>query len=261
LSASVDRVDRRGLETRRILLENAFNFRDVGGVAVEHGGRVRRGWVYRSDGLHRIGAADVEILARLGITDVFDLRSDSELARDGVGPFAGEHARHHHVPLVKRSLSPFDPDIDWRTVNLRDRYVEMLEEGGPSIRTIFDALAESGGAPIVFHCSGGKDRTGVVAALLQRTLGVSDEVVVDDYSSSESHLRAATTDLRAGLDGLGLDETAIAYLTSSPPERMRYTLAELDRRWGSTARYLRSIGVAERTETEIRAKLVESSSR
>jgi protein-tyrosine phosphatase len=224
---------------------------------VAHGGRVRRGRVYRSDGLHRVGPGDVEVLARLGITDVFDLRSDSELARDGVGPFAESHARHHHVPLVKRSLSPFDPDIDWRTVNLRDRYIEMLEEGGPSIRTIFDALAQSNGTSIVFHCSGGKDRTGVVAALVQRTLGVSDEIVIDDYATSENHLRAATTNLRAGLDGLGLDDAAIGYLTSSPPERMRYTLTELDRRWGSTSRYLRSIGIGERIESQIRAKLVE----
>jgi protein tyrosine/serine phosphatase len=245
------------LETRRIRLENAFNFRDVGGVAVADGGRVRRGRVYRSDGLHRVAAGDIEVLARLGIADVFDLRSDSELARDGLGPFVGEHARHHHVPLVKRSLSPFDREIDWRTVNLRDRYVEMLEEGGPSIRAIFDALAESRDAPIVFHCSGGKDRTGVVAALVQRTLGVSDDVVIDDYAISERHLRTAATDPRSGLDGLGLDEAAIAYLTSSPPERMRYTLAELDRRWGSTSGYLRSIGVTEQTEDAIRTRLVE----
>ena len=117
------------------------------------------------------------LLTRLGVSEVFDLRSEAELARDGIGPYASTRARHHHVPLVKRSLSPFDPDIDWRTINLRDRYIEMLDEGGAAIRAIFTALAEPRARPIVFHCSGGKDRTGVVAALIQRSLGVSDDVI------------------------------------------------------------------------------------
>jgi protein tyrosine/serine phosphatase len=246
------------LSDRRVFLANAFNFRDVGGVPCSPSGSIRRGRVYRSDGLHRLGGEDAEILTKLDVSEVFDLRSEAELARDGIGPYASTRARHHHVPLVKHSLSPFDPDIDWRTINLRDRYIEMLDEGGAAIRAIFTALAAPRARPIVFHCSGGKDRTGVVAALLQRSLGVSDEVIVEDYSVSEHHLHEAVTDLRSRLDGLDLDAAAIAYLTSSPPERMRYTLAELDRRWGSTSSYLRSIGVDERTELAVRAALVES---
>jgi protein-tyrosine phosphatase len=213
--------------------------------------------VYRSDGLHRLDDADIDALSALGIADVFDLRSDAELARDGIGRFAGARARHHHCPLVKISLSPFDPDIDWQTVNFRDRYLEMLEEGGETVRAIFAALAARSAAPLVFHCSGGKDRTGVVAALVQRSLGVDDDDILGDYAVSESLLQAAADGVRARLDDLGLSSAAIAYMTSSPPDRMRYTLDELDRRWCSTQGYLRWAGVSAEIEEGVRRNLIE----
>jgi protein-tyrosine phosphatase len=197
-------------------------------------------------------------MERLGIRRVFDLRSDAELARDGIGEFAGRVAEHVHVPLVRVSLSPFDPDIDWKTVNLRDRYLEMLEEGGNAVRAIFSALAGAAAGAVVFHCSGGKDRTGVVAALVLRALGVADTAIVEDYALSEANLAEAVREYREHLQQAGLDSAAIAYLTSSPPERMRYTLAELDRRWGSTQEYLRWIGVDEDAVASLRRNLLEA---
>jgi len=258
LSEKADRVDRAGLDHRRVSLSNAFNFRDLGGVRAGASGRVRRGKVFRSDGLHRVDERDVTALTALGIGDVFDLRSAAELARDGIGEFAGQRAHHHHCPLVKISLSPFDPDIDWQTVNFRDRYLEMLDEGGAAVLAIFHALAAPSAKPLVFHCSGGKDRTGVVAALIQRTLGVSDDVILDDYAASEGLLQAAANGVQSRLDALGLSSSAIAYLTSSPPDRMRYTLDELDRRWGSTTAYLRWAGVTKEIEDGVRRNLVEA---
>lgn len=245
------------MASRHVALSSAFNVRDLGGLPAGEGWRVRRGRAFRADALHRLTPADRAILERLGIRRVFDLRSEAELARDGIGEFAGREAEHVHVPLVRVSLSPFDPDIDWKTVNLRDRYLEMLEEGGTAIRAVFTALSAPSCGAIVFHCSGGKDRTGVVAALVLRTLGVDDPAIVADYSLSEANLVEAVREYRAHLEEAGLDAAAIAYLTSSPPERMRYTLAELDRRWGSTEGYLRWIGVDDRTVDRLRRNLLE----
>jgi protein-tyrosine phosphatase len=247
----------RVMESRQVALHSAFNVRDLGGLPAGQGRRVRRGCAYRADALHRLTAGDCAILSNLGIRRVFDLRSHAEVARDGIGVFAGGAAEHVHVPLVRVSLSPFDPDIDWKTVNLRDRYLEMLYEGGAAIRAIFAALATETPAPVVFHCSGGKDRTGVVAALVLRCLGVPDGVIVEDYALSEANLAEAVRDYRAHLHEVGLDCAAIAYLTSSPPERMYYTLAELDRRWGSTDAYLQSIGVDAATIDCARRNLLE----
>jgi protein-tyrosine phosphatase len=245
------------MEARRVSLSTAHNVRDLGGLPTAKGGRVRYRRAYRADALHRVTPEDRAVMQALGIRRVFDLRSDAELARDGIGEFAGRIAEHVHVPLVRVSLSPFDPEIDWTTVNLRDRYLEMLEEGGVAIRAIFSALAQADPGAVVFHCSGGKDRTGVVAALILRALGVPDAIIVDDYSLSETNLSAAVRQYRSQLENSGLDAAAISYLTSSPPERMIYTLAELDRRWGSTETYLESIGVPTAMVEGVRRNLLE----
>ena len=240
---------------RRIELQGAFNFRDLGGHRGRYGTTVVEGRLFRSDGLHRLLPADVLRLEPLAIGRVFDLRSDAELAKDGIGDFA--RSRHVHVPLVAVTLSPFDPEIDWGRINLQERYVEMLETGGHAIRAVIEAAAELPCAPLVFHCTGGKDRTGVVAAVVLRTLGVGDDDIVADYACSQEYLREFLAGVRDELLRRGLSQEAIAYLTSSPPERMRRTLRELDRRWGSVERYLDWIGVDEATVDRLRENLLQ----
>ena len=189
---------------------------------------------------------------------VFDLRSQLELDSDGVGDFAHSNGRHVHIPLVTVSLNVFDGRIDWENVDLGERYVEMLNTGGPAFRAILGQAAKSSGPPIVFHCTGGKDRTGVVGAVLLRALGVSDEDVVADYAVSEAYLGGFLERYREAMEAEGMDPDAIAYVTSSPPERMRHTLAELDRIWGSTEGYLDSIGIGVDTLESLRVTLTES---
>jgi protein-tyrosine phosphatase len=237
-------------------LTGAANFRDLGGHATRSGRWVARGRAFRSDGLQRITAADVAVLEGLQIDRVFDLRTEGEVERDGIGSFASVGDRHVHVPLVAVTLSPFDPDLDWSQIDLQDRYLQMLREGGSAIARIFVALAEPGARPLVFHCTGGKDRTGVVAALILRALGVADDAIVDDYAVSQRRLAGLTDAYRDELLARGLDQAAIAYLTSSPPARMRRTLAELDRLWGSTETYLEAIGVDSAVVDALRSNLL-----
>jgi len=233
-------------------LRGIFNLRDLGGHATSSGRRVRLGRVFRSDALHRMDDEDAAELARLGIRRIFDLRSDAEVLKDVSVAVAG--ATRIHVPLVTTTLSPFDPEIDWRHLDLRERYVEMLAVGGTAIRTVLRAAADD--MPILFHCTAGKDRTGVVAAVLLRALEVPDEHIVEDYARSEANLRVLLGGLRDELTRRGMTADAIDYLTSSPPQRMRRTLGELDRRWGSTEAYLRWIGVDEECLERLRVNLL-----
>ncbi len=237
-------------------LEGASNFRDLGGHRGADGARVVRGRVFRADALHRLGEADSSVLDPLGIEVVFDLRSERELENDGTGDFVAGR-RHVHVPLVQISLSPFSPEIDWANLQLQERYVEMLHEGGESMRRIFGWLASDESGACVFHCTGGKDRTGVVAAVLLRLLGVSQADVIADYAVSEGNLRSVLESYRDEMIRLGMDDAAIAYLTSSPPERMERTLDELDRIWGSPEAYLHSIGIDEAVVGRLRETLLE----
>ena len=244
------------MQDRRIMLSGAFNFRELGTIVTASGAQVRTGRAYRADALHRLTAEDSVVLRELGIERVYDLRSEAELENDGLGQFAGNQAVHFHVPLVSITLSPFDPSIDWAGMDLQSRYIEMLEGGGEPLLTVLSALAEPNAPALVYHCTGGKDRTGVVTAVLLRILGVDDEVIVEDYARSEKYLRPVVEQYRETLQEQRVDDDAIAYLTSSTPERMRRTLATLDERWGDIDGYLAHIGAPSGLCDALRANLL-----
>jgi len=241
----------------RLELEGAFNFRDLGGLPVPGGRRVASGRVYRSDRLSGLSGADVTVLEGLGIRRVFDLRSDVELAVDGIGEFAAARDRHRHVPLVRVAMHPLDPATDWSGVDLSRRYMQMLEEGAAVVRTVLEEIAAADTGATVFHCTGGKDRTGVVAAVLLRCLGVDDDAVIDDYAVSERHLAPFVEASRERLEAGGVDPTVVLYLCGSPPERMRRLIVDMDARWGSVEGYLDEIGVRESIRESLRRRLLE----
>lgn len=242
---------------REIKLTTAFNFRDLGGLAVAGGGITRSGRVYRSDALHRIEGPDLEVLGALDLRAVFDLRSAAELDTDGLGGFVGRRVPHHHAPMMAVALNPYDQTVDWRGIDLEERYVSMLEEGASAIRSVLDAVADPEPGAVVFHCSAGKDRTGVLAAVLLSAVGVDEDAVVADYELSQANIAEVIKGYRDEMKAAGLDDDAIAYLVSSPPERMRATLAQLRRRWGSIEGYLDGIGFGADSRALLRAGFVD----
>lgn len=243
--------------SRHVPLTGAYNFRDLGGLRARHGRLVRPGRVFRSDRLTGLTDEDRAVLEGLGIRRIFDLRSDLELAEHGAGDFSLAAGRHRHVPLVSISLSLSDPRIDWSKVDLGARYLEMMIEGRAVIREIFEHVAASDEGATLFHCTGGKDRTGVVAALLLRTLGVDDETIVTDYAVSEKYLASFVEASRALMEREGFDPQIVLYLCGSPAERMEKMLKDLDERWGSTEGYLGWAEVGEATIASLRAKLLD----
>jgi protein-tyrosine phosphatase len=243
--------------SRHVPLTGAYNFRDLGGLRAGDGRVVRAGRVFRSDRLTGLTDEDRALLEGLGIRRIFDLRSDLELAEHGAGDFSLAADRHRHVPLVSISLSLSDPRIDWSKVDLGARYLEMMIEGRAVIREIFEHVATSDDGATLFHCTGGKDRTGVVAAVLLRTLGVDDETIVSDYAVSEKYLASFVEASRSLMEREGFDPQIVLYLCGSPAERMEKMLKDLDARWGSTKRYLDWAGVGEATIASLRSKLLD----
>ena len=244
------------MTSRRIPLEGAWNFRDLGGMPTRDGARIVPSRVFRSDRLTRLSPGDAATLDSLDIRRVFDLRSGLELEADGAGVWSSAAGRHRHVPLVKVALQASDPAIDWSRVDLGSRYMEMLDEGAPVTREVLVHLADPDRGATVFHCTGGKDRTGVLAAVLLRTLGVDDEVVVEDYAVSEVYLAPFVEASRRTLEAGGFDPQVILYLCGSPATRMRAMIEDMDRRWGSVEGYLDWAGVGERTREALRRVLL-----
>ena len=240
---------------RRIELEGCFNFRDLGGYPTEDGRRLRWRMLFRSDALHHLSQADVErFVSELCITDIVDLRSSGELAAEGRGRLAHAPARFHHLPLFDGAAAEGRERAE--QVTLADRYFLLAEFAKQPIARVLAALAESRG-PAVYHCAAGKDRTGVVSALLLGLLGVRDEIIVADYAASQEKLDAIVERLMAAEGYQQMLALLPADTLHAEPETMQTLLARLRERYGSLEGYARSIGLPEAALDRLRARLLE----
>lgn len=222
-----------------------FNLRDLGGHQGRGGQTVRDGRCFRADGLHRATIADRQRLTGLGVRTVVDLRTASEVA---AGRFEtdGMACTWHHRPLLARTWAEaghVDEPAEGAAAFLTARYLEMLDEGRDAIAGLFALLASPARHPIVFHCAAGKDRTGVVAALVLGVLGVRDEHIVADYLRSGPAVEQAQRwYLRTRPDGIGSPTVPEAHLAAEPAAIVA-VLEVVRRDHGSVLGYLRAIGI------------------
>ena len=174
------------------LMEGARNFRDVGGHPTTDGQRVRTGLVYRSDRLSSLTDGDMETFAHLGIRTVIDFRPEVEREMtghnrmpDGVEYLTFEIGDAAMAPQVRRALESGDftalPD-------LREGNRRLVRDFADEIGAALRMMAKADSLPLVFHCIGGKDRTGMTAVLLLTILGVPEDLVRADYLRSNDAL-------------------------------------------------------------------------
>jgi protein-tyrosine phosphatase len=223
---------------RRLLLEGISNLRDVGGYRTTDGRYTRWRTLFRSGCVDRLSLAGQDWLVEAGLRTVIDLRDDEEiLSRPNV--FAGSaRVRYRRVPL-------FDgPPPDDVPPPLEVGYWRMLEERHARVRAVFEALLEPGALPALVQCYAGKDRTGMVVALILAAVGVPHETIAADYALSAACLGPAFVDeSRAWFTARGWTWEEYAHLCGSPAELMLDVLAGVDKRYGGVRNYLDSISV------------------
>ncbi|MEZ5376630.1 MAG: tyrosine-protein phosphatase [Acidimicrobiales bacterium] len=166
-------------------IDGLINFRDLGGVATFEGQRVQPGLVFRSDSLDRLSTLATDQLADLGIARVIDLRSDEEIAAHGRIETEGVEWIQHSIGAPPSSMdSWYESGIDPMITN----YGLMTTDYASEVVNVLERIADAP-APVVVHCTSGKDRTGVIAAVVQLTLGVPSEVIVAEYEASSRNVR------------------------------------------------------------------------
>lgn len=242
---------------RAISFEAVFNFRDLGGYPTADGRSTRWRRLFRADGLNRLRDHEREQVQALGIRTVIDLRTPDEVASHGRFPAAVAAVDYRHLPL-------FDVQPDWAGFEapdapgfLADRYVEMLEAGGASVASALRILGDADSFPLVFHCAAGKDRTGILAAVVLGLLGVPDEVIIDDYAlSHEATMRMfawVKANGRAVDAGYQLPPSAVI---AALPETMVRFLAHLRETHGGAAGLAGDLGVDAEVLERIRTELL-----
>ena len=219
------------------------NVRDLGGLPVEGGGAIRDRALVRSDSLTRLDEDGVRALDAYGVARVIDLRAEAEAATPP-HPYAGA-ATYRNEPWVDVSL---DEDA-----TLADFYRGSLDRNTERIASVVRAFVDAPPGPVVVHCAAGKDRTGIIVALLLLVAGVPRESVVDDYVLSESEPEIER--LLARLDP-DVRERAEAF-SRSRPETIGTALEHLDATYGGVRAYLRdTCGLSQNEVTAVRTRLV-----
>jgi protein-tyrosine phosphatase len=244
---------------RHISFDALFNVRDLGGYATDLGRRTRWRILYRADGLNRAQGGDLERLAAMGLRTVVDLRTSGERAERGSFPVDALPVEYHHFPVLQQTWEgqTLEAGIEGAAF-LTERYQDMLVEGASAIADALTVLADPRVYPAVFHCAAGKDRTGVLAALVLGLVGVPDETIAADYGLSRVGMVAMLDWVRANrpeaLDAM-LDQPGV--LLEAPPIAMRALLDGVRDQHGSVEGYASAIGVSAPTIDGLRANLLD----
>jgi protein-tyrosine phosphatase len=239
---------------RLVPLEGTLNFRDLGGYRTADGRQVRWGRVFRSDALGTLTDADLTYLEHLGVRLICDFRDDLETQR------APSRVPDH--PDLRIERFPIGAGGDTNNVSadrqdgltdlvlagklgevsaemLGDFYVGMLESRSEPLVSVLERVADPANHPLVFHCTAGKDRTGVLAAMLLSVLGVGRETILDDYELTDRYRtphRLAEVGPRLAAKGVDLDK--VRALFSAQRAVLARTLDTIDARYGSVPAFL-----------------------
>jgi len=245
------------------------NFRDYGGYPVAGGGRIVRGRLFRSGEHAQATEADLHLVGTLGLEAVFDLRGVGERqkapCRRPVGFEAPVYAAAGETAVAAPHLEAAADAFDAATArrNMCERYATVPFR--PPLlnvyRDYFRVLSELG-APTLVNCTAGKDRTGVLVALLQITLGVHPDDIVEDYlltnsaGDNEARIGALKADLQRRF-GAPMSDEAVRVVTSVEPAFLDSAFEAIKRRHGSTAAYLvDALGVTPEVRAALAAQLI-----
>jgi len=239
----------------RIELEGCLNFRDLGGYPTKGGARLRHRLLYRSDALHHLSADDVRRLRdEIGIISVLDLRSSGELRNEGRGRLEHEPIAFHHVPLFEGDTNAGREQA--RQMSLADTYFLLAEFAKSAVARVVTLLSECDG-PAVYHCAAGKDRTGVISAVLLGLLDVDNEVIVADYALSSENLDAIVERLMASQGYKQMFAALPPETLHANPETMTGFLERLAGRYGSISEYALSAGIDAAAIDQLKRRLLE----
>jgi protein-tyrosine phosphatase len=236
--------------TRHLPIKGTYNIRDLGGYLTADG-QTRWRRILRADGLHRLDAEGMALLVGEGVTTVIDLRHPGELATHP-NPFGANSAvRYHNVSLFDQLAPNAEPGGDV----LLELYKTALAQRQDAIRDVLATIADAPEGVVLFHCTAGKDRTGIVSALLLAVAGVEASLIVEDYAQTGAMIAPMIEEIIADAAARGADVETFRPLLASEPVTMVATIAHIEERYGSVRNYLQTIRLSDTTIARLKNRL------
>jgi protein-tyrosine phosphatase len=246
---------------RQIEFENVPNFRDIGGYRAKNGKKVAWRRVFRSGELRSMTRRDlVRLKEELGLAAIIDLRSEFEVKHRGRGRLKRVGIKYYNVPFIPDGGQPDAelPRYEGFTC-MGELYVDLVRQKGFGKRIVeaLEIIAAPENHPLVFHCAAGKDRTGILAAVLLDILGVADEDIKNDYSLSGAYIEALIKQLRSVKGPVDDVMKLPDFFWTATPESMAMLLTCLRRENGSIRAYLRTNGAMSSLFVKLRRALLD----
>ncbi|WP_195269775.1 tyrosine-protein phosphatase [Eubacterium sp. 1001713B170207_170306_E7] len=237
----------------QIELDGCHNFRDLGGFPAA-GDATCYEVAYRSDALGELSKRDIACMKDLGISTIIDLRTPEE--RSAVPDVVASDADFDYITLSLMDQSAASLEDITQLPALTDLYISLLENQSAGFKKIGQIILDAPGG-VVFHCTAGKDRTGVTAALLLGLAGVERPLIVDSYAKSAGLMRKKFRQMQpANLPKSEAMDLVAARLLGSEPEYMETTLNYLERRFKSAGHYFQEAGLSAGETADLRERLV-----
>lgn len=243
---------------RQLSWDGCHNVRDLGGLPLAAGGETRYRVIVRADSLSQLSEAGWSEALEYGVARVVDLRFSEERARDSGVQAPVEVV---HVSLFGERDPAKDQEWDESTRSANDLtdifaelYVETIDDYSAQVVRVVNTIAEGNGGCIAVHCFAGKDRTGIVAALLLSLAGVDDDLIVGDFAASDEGVLRLCADWIASAE----DDAERAYrrrLITAPAAAMATMLDHLETTWGGADSYLLAHGLEAHTVDDLRQRL------
>jgi protein-tyrosine phosphatase len=256
---------------QRVIKFRGFsNFRDLGGYPADGDARVKWGALYRSGHLAKVKSSDLRRFKRLSIDTIIDFRSDAEREKDPnrlpdslnlktlsipiLDPSTSSWAEELKAAIQNREFQDFDP-----SEKMREWYQELAVGHVIPYRQFIHGVLNAQGAPVLWHCTAGKDRTGFAAAILLRILGVSQDIVEEDYllSAKYADQRKALIWMLRLSRGKEAAETIQTFFQVKK-EWIEAAFQAIDAHWGDFETYsYEALGLSESQVSQLRDQLLD----
>jgi protein-tyrosine phosphatase len=225
---------------RHLVIDGTFNMRDLGGYTTTTGHTTRWRTIFRSDKLNRVSPAGQQSFLAYGIRSIIDLRYSPEVAAEPDVFVNAQSVDYRHMPLYQLDGDGSLPAVPY---DLKELYRLLLDHRQEQIHSIVTELLVPGKLPAVIHCTAGKDRTGIIVALLLGAVGVPYDTIVADYTLSDCYLRTLNDELRIQARLNGYDAEWFDRLLICQPDTIQDTLSHIDTHYGGIKAYLLGAGV------------------
>ncbi|HEU5026366.1 MAG TPA: tyrosine-protein phosphatase [Spirillospora sp.] len=251
---------------RDVTVDGAVNVRDIGGYAAKDGRHVRYGLVYRSASLSKVTATGIAQLQRLGLTASVDFRSQLEVGLSGADKLpTGVAPVAANINAFSPTLLTMLPDL-LKAVLAQDKPGEFMALSyrgfvhDPDSRKQFAAALTriaSGKGPVLYHCTEGKDRTGVMTAILLTILGVPKTQVYADYLRSNQELAGQNAAELAELQKLGIDPALVEPFLTVRASYLDTAFDQIKRDYGTFGAFAaKGLGIDAATQAALRKQLL-----